>query len=44
MGFNDSEFNFGNQSYQQLCKRAGNGWDVSITAKIFNKIFSQIQL
>ncbi len=39
MGFDDGEFNFGNQSYQQICKRAGNGWDVSLTSKIFNGIF-----
>jgi len=44
MGFNDDEFNFGNHSYQQLCKRAGNGWDVNLTSKIFIKISSQIQL
>jgi DNA (cytosine-5)-methyltransferase 1 len=43
MGFKDDEFNFGNQSYQQLCKRAGNGWDVNITSKILNKISRQIQ-
>lgn len=42
MGFDDGEFNFGNQSYQQLCKRAGNGWDVSLVGKIINKIFQQI--
>jgi DNA (cytosine-5)-methyltransferase 1 len=42
MGFDDDEFKFGNQSYQQLCKRAGNGWDISIAGKIFNKIFNQI--
>lgn len=42
MGFEDGEFNFGNQSYQQICKRAGNGWDVGLTGKIFKKIFSQI--
>ncbi len=42
MGFDDGEFNFGNQSYQQLCKRAGNGWDVSLVGKILNKIFNQI--
>ncbi len=40
MGFADGEFNFGNQSYQQLCKRAGNGWDINIAAKIFKKIFN----
>jgi len=42
MGFDNGEFNFGNQSYQQLCKRAGNGWDVSLTSKILKKIFSQL--
>jgi len=42
MGFEDGEFNFGNQSYQQLCKRAGNGWDVSLAGKIFKKIFTQL--
>jgi DNA (cytosine-5)-methyltransferase 1 len=42
MGFEDGEFNFGFQSYQQLCKRAGNGWDVNITGKILSKISSQI--
>ena len=43
MGFDDGEFDFGQQSYQQLCKRAGNGWDVSLTGKIFKHIFSQIK-
>ena len=42
MGFDDGEFNFGNQSYQQICKRAGNGWDVSLTGKIFKQIFNQL--
>lgn len=41
MGFADGEFDFGDQSYQQLCKRAGNGWDVSLVGKILKKIFSQ---
>ena len=41
MGFEDGEFNFGAQSYQQLCKRAGNGWDVRIVGKILSKINSQ---
>lgn len=40
MGFEDGEFDFGTQSYQQICKRAGNGWDVSLTSKILKKIFS----
>lgn len=42
MGFEDDEIKLGNQSYQQLCKRAGNGWDVNITSKILVKISSQI--
>lgn len=42
MGFDDGEFNFGAQSYQQICKRAGNGWDVSLTGKIFRQIFNQL--
>ncbi len=42
MGFKDGEFNFSSQSYYQLCKRAGNGWDVNLTALILKKINSQI--
>lgn len=42
MGFNDNEFNFGEFSYQQICKRAGNGWDVNVVSKIFTKIFTEI--
>jgi|LauGreDrversion4_2_1035121.scaffolds.fasta_scaffold00173_9 DNA (cytosine-5)-methyltransferase 1 len=44
MGFEDGEFNFGGQSYQQLCKRAGNGWDVNITGRILKKISLQIPI
>lgn len=44
MGFEDGEFNFGEQSYQQLCKRAGNGWDVNLTGKILKTIFNQIPI
>ena len=44
MGFEDGEFNQGNQSYQQLCKRAGNGWDVSLVGKIFQQIAQQIPI
>lgn len=39
MGFKDGEINFCNQSYQQLCKRAANGWDINLAAKIFELIF-----
>jgi DNA (cytosine-5)-methyltransferase 1 len=42
MGFNDNEIDFDDQSYQQLCKRAANGWDINITSKIFTHIFNQI--
>ena len=40
MGFNDGEMNFGSFSYQQLCKRAGNGWDVNLVEKLMSKIFN----
>lgn len=39
MGFKDGELNYCNQSYQQLCKRAANGWDVNLVSKIFELIF-----
>lgn len=42
MGFEDGELDFNNQSYQQLCKRAANGWDVNVTSRIFKHIFSQL--
>ena len=42
MGFTDEKLNYGNQSYQQLCKMAANGWDISLVAKIFKQIFSQL--
>jgi len=41
MGFNDGEVDFCKQSYQQLCKRAANGWDINLVSKIFLKIRSQ---
>lgn len=44
MGFKDGEINLGNQSYQQLCKRAANGWDISVASKIFDHIFRQLAL
>lgn len=44
MGFTDGEFNQGNQSYQQLCKRAGNGWDVSLAGRIFKQISQQLAM
>jgi DNA (cytosine-5)-methyltransferase 1 len=42
MGFRDKELKYGNQSYQQLCKRAANGWDVNLAGKIFKQIFDQL--
>lgn len=40
MGFNDNTIDFIGQSYQQICKRAGNGWDVNLVSRIFKKILS----
>jgi DNA (cytosine-5)-methyltransferase 1 len=42
MGFQDGEFNFGDFSYQQICKRAGNGWDINLVSKILINIVNQI--
>lgn len=42
MGFEDGELDYNNQSYQQLCKRAANGWDINLASKIFKQIFKQI--
>jgi DNA (cytosine-5)-methyltransferase 1 len=39
MGFEDSEINFGNMSYAQLCRAAGNGWDINIASKILKEMF-----
>lgn len=41
MGFQDNELDYADQSYQQLCKRAANGWDVNLASKIFSQIFDQ---
>jgi DNA (cytosine-5)-methyltransferase 1 len=41
MGFKDGELDFNDQSYQQLCKRAANGWDINLASKIFEQIFYQ---
>jgi DNA (cytosine-5)-methyltransferase 1 len=38
MGFRDGEIDFAGQSYQQLCRAAGNGWDVNLVSKILSKI------
>jgi DNA (cytosine-5)-methyltransferase 1 len=42
MGFEDGELDYNNQSYQQLCKRAANGWDINLASKIFKQIFEQV--
>ena len=42
MGFEDGELNYANQSYSQLSKRAGNGWDVNLAGILLNHIFKQI--
>lgn len=43
MGFKDGEINFSGQSYQQLCKRAANGWDINLVSLIFKQIFKQLE-
>jgi DNA (cytosine-5)-methyltransferase 1 len=43
MGFEDGEFKFGDFSYQQICKRAGNGWDINIVSVLINHIFQQLK-
>lgn len=43
MGFEDGDIEFGNQSYQQICKRAANGWDINLASKIFKQIFKGLK-
>lgn len=38
----ESEIDFDNQSYSQLSKRAGNGWDVNLVGILLTHIFKQI--
>ena len=40
MGFEDGEIVFGNLSYSQVCKRAGNGWDVNVAGIILKTIYN----
>lgn len=42
MGFEDGELNYDGQSYSQMSKRAGNGWDVNLVGILINHIFSQL--
>lgn len=37
------DIKFGNQSYTQLSKRAGNGWDVNIVTILLEHIFEQLK-
>jgi DNA (cytosine-5)-methyltransferase 1 len=39
MGFEDGEIDLGDLSYSQLCKRAGNGWDVNVASLLFQRIY-----
>lgn len=43
MGFKDGEIDYADQGYHQLCKRAANGWDINIAARIFSQIFDQVK-
>lgn len=40
MGFADDEIDLDGFSYSQLCKCAGNGWDVNLVSKIMKKIYT----
>ena len=37
------DIDFGNQSYTQLSKRAGNGWDVNLVSILLEHIFEQLK-
>jgi len=37
------DITFNNQSYTQLSKRAGNGWDVNLVTILLNHIFTQLK-
>ncbi len=38
----DCEIDFAGQSYTQLSKRAGNGWDVNLVGILLTHIFKQL--
>ena len=42
MGFDDGELDYTGQSYSQMSKRAGNGWDVNLVGILLKHIFSQL--
>jgi site-specific DNA-cytosine methylase len=39
MGFKDEEINLADLSNTQRYKLAGNGWDINLVSKIFNRMF-----
>lgn len=42
MGFNDGELDYTGQSYTQMSKRAGNGWDINLAGILIKHIFNQL--
>ena len=42
MGFKDGELDYTGQSYTQMSKRAGNGWDINIAGILIKHIFEQL--
>ena len=44
MGFKDGEIEMGNMSYSELCRAAGNGWEINVVTKILNQIKRLIEL
>ena len=38
MGFEDDEIEMGKMSYSELCRAAGNGWEINVVTKILNQI------
>jgi DNA (cytosine-5)-methyltransferase 1 len=42
MGFKENEIKFSNLSYTQLCKRAGNGWDINVVERLLRKILIKL--
>ncbi len=44
MGFKNGEVKFGEQSYSQLSKRCGNGWDINLVSLILKNIFKTANL
>ena len=42
MGFEDGELDYTGQSYSQMSKRAGNGWDVNLVGILLKHIFGQL--